>query len=247
MTFRNAYEDPRRAAAYDQLEFGGTYHLAFRDLPDLLRAHVVGRRAVDFGCGTGRSTRFLRELGFTTVGLDISREMVAHARQRDPGGDYRVIADGDFAALPGGAFDLVQSAFTFDNIPTQELKVRLLRGLRGLLGPGGRLVNIVSTPDIYRHEWVTFTTRDFPENLAARSGDVVRVVTVDHPDRRPVEDIIWSDADYRAVYRKAGLEPILVTRPLARGDEGIDWVSEMEIAPWAIYLLQPAPPSIAAV
>jgi hypothetical protein len=27
MEFRNTYEDPRRAAAYSELEFGGTYHL----------------------------------------------------------------------------------------------------------------------------------------------------------------------------------------------------------------------------
>lgn len=244
MTLPNAYEDPRRAAAYDQLEYGGTYHLAFRDLPELLGRHVTGRRAVDFGCGTGRSARFLRRLGFTTVGLDVAEAMVAHARRRDPSGDYRTIADGDFAALPQGAFDLVQSAFTFDNVPTAERKLRLFRGLRALLRPGGLLVNIVSTPEIYRHEWVTFTTRDFPENRAARSGDVVRTVTLDHPDRRPVEDVLCTDADYRALYREAGLTPVLVTRPLARGDEGVEWVSETRVAPWTIYLLAAHPESV---
>jgi SAM-dependent methyltransferase len=76
LDFRNTYEDGRRAAAYDELGYGGTYHLAFRDLPDLLGEHVMGNRAVDFGCGTGRSTRFLQTLGFQTVGLDISAEMV---------------------------------------------------------------------------------------------------------------------------------------------------------------------------
>ena len=29
MEFRNTYEDPRRAAAYDELEHGGTYELVF--------------------------------------------------------------------------------------------------------------------------------------------------------------------------------------------------------------------------
>ena len=45
MEFVNTYQDTRRAAAYDELTFGGTYHLVFRDLPEILREHVTGRRA----------------------------------------------------------------------------------------------------------------------------------------------------------------------------------------------------------
>lgn len=244
MEFQNAYADARRAAAYDQLAFPGTYHLAFRDLPALLREQVAGRRAVDFGCGTGRSTRFLQGLGFATIGLDIAREMVALACGHDVDGDYRVIADGDFSGLSAGAFDLVLSAFTFDNIPDMARKVRLLKGLRALLAPGGRLVNIVSTPDIYTHEWASFTTHDFPENRLARSGDVVRIITTDHPDARPVEDIVWSDAAYRTAYSQAGLATVRIERPLARGDESIPWVSETTVAPWAIYVLKPGGPEV---
>ena len=47
----------------------------------MLEQHVEGRRAVDFGCGTGRSTRFLQKLGYATRGLDVSSEMVAIARE----------------------------------------------------------------------------------------------------------------------------------------------------------------------
>ena len=237
MEFENTYEDARRAAAYDELEFGGTYHLAFRDLPRTLAEHIDGSRALDFGCGTGRSTRFLQELGFATVGLDISEEMVTVARKRDPTGDYRVIADGDFGELPAGGFNLVLSAFTFDNIPTHGRKLRLLEGLKRLLAPKGRIVNIVSTPEIYTHEWATFTTKDFPENRSARCGDVVRIVTTDYSDGRPVEDIVWPHSDYLTVYRDAELHPLLYELPLATGEESVRWGSETSIAPWAIYVL----------
>ena len=237
MEFRNTYEDSRRAAAYNELELGGTYDLVFRNLPGLLERQVKGTRALDFGCGTGRSARFLQKLGFDITGLDISDEMIAIARRRDPEGTYRVIDDGDFRALPAGGFDLVQSAFTFDNIPGFDRKARLFRGLGNLLATGGILVNIVSTPEIYTHEWVTFSTRDFPENRKARCGDVVSIVTTDYSDARPVEDILWPHEDYLRVYREAGLEVVGVERPLATGDEGIDWQSETSVAPWAIYLL----------
>jgi len=238
MEFRNTYEEPRRASAYDELGLGGTYDLAFRNLPSLLEQHVRGGRALDFGCGTGRSTRFLKKLGFAVRGLDISHEMVAIARRRDPEGDYMVIDDGDFEALPRGAFDLVLSAFTFDNIPGFERKVRILRGLAGMLAEDGILANIVSTPEIYTHEWATFTTKDYPENRSARCGDVVRILTTEYSDARPVDDIIWPHEDYLRVYREAGLAIERVERPLARGDEGTAWKSETSVAPWAIYLLR---------
>ncbi len=238
MDFKNTYEDARRAAAYDELELGGTYDLYFRNLPALLRRHGAGNRALDFGCGTGRSARFLQRLGFTVTGLDISAEMVAIARRRDAEGDYRVIEDGDFEVLPAGGFDLVQSAFTFDNIPGLERKVRLFRGLGALLADDGILVNTVSTPEIYTHEWVTFSTRDYPENREASCGDVVRIVTTDYSDARPVEDILWPHEDYLRVYREADLELMRVERPLASGEEGIAWKSETSVAPWAIYVLR---------
>ncbi len=238
MEFRNTYEESRRAAAYDELGLGGTYDLVFRNLPGLLQQHVKGRRAVDFGCGTGRSTRFLQRLGFFVTGLDISSEMVAIARQRDPDGDYRIIDCGCFEPLPERGYDLVQSAFTFDNIPGFDRKVRLVGELGNLLADHGILVNIVSTPEIYTHEWVTFSTHDYPENRTAKCGDVVRIATTAYSDARPVEDILWLHEDYLRVYREAGLECVRVERPIAARDDGIAWKSETHVAPWAIYLLR---------
>lgn len=235
--FSNVYDDRARADAYATLEFPGTYFLAYRDLPDIIAEHVVGRRALDLGCGAGRSTRFLRKLGFDVVGVDIAEPMLARARQIDPQGDYRLVPDGDLSSLPGESFDLVLSAFTFDNVPTLEKKVSLLRGLKRLLGPDGRLVNLVSAPEIYLNEWASFSTRDFPENRAARCGDKVQIVMLDVDDRRPVQDILWTDEGYREAYAAAGLEPLQALRPLGKPDEGHAWVSETSVAPWVIYVL----------
>ena len=87
----NFYEDREYAEAYSRLEFPGTYYLAFRDLPSLFEKHIKGTRALDFGCGAGRSTRFLKQIGFDAIGVDISEGMLEQARQKDPGGDYRLI------------------------------------------------------------------------------------------------------------------------------------------------------------
>jgi SAM-dependent methyltransferase len=235
--FTNIYDDRTRADAYAQLEFPGTYYLAFRDLPAIIAEHGRGRNALDFGCGAGRSTRFLRKLGFEVAGVDIAAPMLARARERDPQGEYRLVPDGDLAGLPADAYDLVLSAFTFDNVATMEKKVALFRGLKRLLKADGRIVNLVSSPEIYVHEWASFSTKDFPENRAARSGDRVRIVMLDVGDSRPVEDILWTDEAYQEVYRRSGLVPIKTYRPLATRAEPYSWVSEISIAPWVIYVL----------
>jgi SAM-dependent methyltransferase len=237
MDFINCYQDVSRASAYATLEFVNTYYLAYRDVPAILAEHVKGTRALDFGCGTGRSTRFLGKLGFEVIGVDISEDMLRIARSTDSSGDYRLVAGDNFAGLDAGAFDLVLSAFTFDNIPG-EMKAKIFRDLGKLLAPNGAIVSLVSSPEIYTHEWASFTTKDFPENASARSGDVVRIIVTDHQDRRPVEDVLCTDESYREVYREAGLQAIQTIKPLARRDESYSWVNETTIAPWVIYVLR---------
>lgn len=239
MEFANTYGDPAYADAYARLEFTGTYHLAYRDLPELFQKYAAGRRALDFGCGTGRSTRFLTALGFTTTGVDISEGMLERARAADAAGDYRLVPDGSLAGLADAEFGAALAAFTFDNIPTRETKVALLRELRRVLAPGGCLVMVVSTADIYTHEWVSFTTKDFPANRTARPGDLVRTRIRGIGDERPVDDVLWPEPLYREVFAEAGLSLVETRHPLATGRETERWVSETEVAPWAVHVLRP--------
>ncbi len=125
--------------------------------------------------------------------------MIAKARELDPAGDYRLIRDGDFGGIAPGRADIVLSAFTFDNIAAAE-KDRLFRGLSSLLCPEGVLVSIVSSPEIYLHEWASFSTKEFPENRFASSGDLVKIITTDHADARAVEDILCTDDAYRDLF-----------------------------------------------
>ncbi|MEW5924398.1 MAG: class I SAM-dependent methyltransferase [Candidatus Zixiibacteriota bacterium] len=238
MEFDNVYEDAHRAEAYAKLEFPGTYYLAYRDLPDIITEYVTGNKALDFGCGTGRSTRYLKSLRFNAIGIDISEAMLKKARASDPGGDYRLVRDGDLGHLTSDHFDLALSAFTFDNIPTAEKKLINIGQIKRLLRPGGIMINLVSSPEIYIHEWASFTTKDFPKNKHARTGDKVKIIMKDVDDKRPVEDVIWMDEAYLELYMKSGLTLLRTHQPLARKDEPYQWVNELNIAPWTIYVLE---------
>ncbi len=234
--FGNVYEDEERACAYATLQFPGTYYLAFRDLPGLIRRFNHGSRALDFGCGTGRSTRFLRNLGLEVMGADISQAMLDQARALDPSGEYHFIRDNIADEFSPGSFDVVLAAFTFDNVPNAT-KADVLCSLRILLAPDGCLLLVVSSPEIYVNEWASFSTRDFSENRHARDGDRVRIIMLDVPDRRPVEDVFCTDAKYRRLFERAALRVLEVHSPLATGREATQWVSETTTAAWTIYVL----------
>jgi ubiquinone/menaquinone biosynthesis C-methylase UbiE len=237
VSFSNVYDDTNRAAAYATLEFPGTYYLAYRDLPAIIARHVTGRVALDFGCGAGRSTRFLKKLGFDAIGVDISSSMIWQATKVDPSGTYQCVEDGDFSAFEPASFDLVLSAFAFDNIPDVGKRCELLRGLRRLLKHEGRLILLGSTPDIYMHEWASFTTKAFPENRLAKSGDTVRIVMKDVADGRPVVDLVWFHEDYVNLFAAAELDLVAHYTPLGRQDEPYEWLTETSLAPWVIYVV----------
>lgn len=238
MNFKNVYEDTIRAESYARLEFPGTYYLAYRDIPRLIEKYVSGKKALDFGCGTGRSTRYLKNLGFNTTGADISSDMLKIAKISDPKGEYILLPDGCLSYMNNRDLDLITALFTFDNIPGVEYRTMLLNQLGSLLNSNGVIIMVNSTPEIYLNEWLSFSTKEFPENKQAKGGDKVKIIMLDVEDKRPVEDIVWFDNDYRDLFFNSGLNLIESCKPLGKPEEPYRWINEMKIAPWIIYVLK---------
>ena len=163
MAFRNVYEDAARADAYSAWSSRAPTSWPTATCRPSASGTSTGRRAVDFGCGAGRSTRFLRGSASRSWVSTSRRTWSAGLARSTRAGDYRRVEPARLSGLTEGPLDLVLSAFTFDNIPQGE-KAAPLRGLADLLAPGGRLVNLVSRPEIYTHEWASFSTQDFPQN-----------------------------------------------------------------------------------
>lgn len=123
-----------------ELRFPDPRHTAARWAESVLSAHGAGPAVLDLGCGTGRDAGWLhRSAGRTVTGLDSSPAMIAHARARHPGPDYRV---GDMRAFDlGRRFDAalcLDSALLYCH--TNEDLDAFLDCLRRHLEPGGLLV-----------------------------------------------------------------------------------------------------------
>lgn len=118
--------------------------------PALLKAvgPLRGKRVLDLGCGQGRFTRLLARRGGKVCGIDWSERMINAARQHEAeaplGIEYRVL---DARRIPSiwkaGSFDVVVACMSLMDMP--DLR-RVLRGVRTILRPGGRLVLSISHP-----------------------------------------------------------------------------------------------------
>jgi ubiquinone/menaquinone biosynthesis C-methylase UbiE len=115
-----------------------------------------GRRplGLDIGCGNGRHAGPLAEQVETVVGVDVSRGLLAEARERlssssrtEPSG-RRVLVQGDAAALPvaAGVVDIAVYVATIHHLPDRETRVESLSELARVLRPTGQaLVSAWST------------------------------------------------------------------------------------------------------
>jgi SAM-dependent methyltransferase len=93
-----------------------------------------GRLTVDVGCGEGRLSRHLKQLGHTVLAVDRSPTMVRYAREADPELDVRE-TDATELPLEDGEADLVVSFMSLMN--TDDLDVAVREAAR-VLGPDGR-------------------------------------------------------------------------------------------------------------
>jgi SAM-dependent methyltransferase len=92
--------------------------------------------ALDAACGTGRFAEFLAQRGHQVIGTDSSPDMLAHARRRVPGGDFRV-GELDRLPLPDDCADVIVCALALVHVPRlQPVLAEFARVLR----PGGDLV-----------------------------------------------------------------------------------------------------------
>ena len=92
--------------------------------------------ALDAACGTGRHAAYLAASGHSVIGVDCSAQMLAKARAKVPGADFRL---GDLRALPvaDDAVDLVVISLALTHVP--EL-APVMEEFARVLRPGGHLV-----------------------------------------------------------------------------------------------------------
>jgi len=121
-------------------------YVAHESVYGFFSRHVLGKRVLDAGCGTGYGASMMLEAGAeSVVGVDIDPKTVSFARRSfaKPGLEFRV---SDMEALPPSqdSFDLIVASNSLEHLTSPE---SFIAGIEQVFAPGGSA--ILAVPPIY--------------------------------------------------------------------------------------------------
>ncbi|MFI6586770.1 class I SAM-dependent methyltransferase [Embleya sp. NPDC050493] len=135
---------------------------------ELVRTADAGTQSVaDIGCGTGRITAHLRDLGLDVFGIDLSPGMIAAARGEHPDLRFEVGSMTDLDLADDSLGGLV-AWYSIIHVPVEQLP-GVFAEFHRVLAPGGRLL-------------LAFQVGDEPLRLTEAFG---RSVSLDFHRRQP--------------------------------------------------------------
>lgn len=122
--------------------------------PDVVDLFEAGRlptgRALDVGCGTGATVRYLAERGYEAVGVDVAAVAIeratALARGTEGSAEFRQL---DFFEEdpPGGPFDLVFDRGCFHVFDDARDQARFAERVARCLAPGGLWLSLLGSTE----------------------------------------------------------------------------------------------------
>ena len=128
------YYDRAYAAKYDRHRTGRYFSYLNQCEVDLVCKYGRGKRLLEVGCGTGLILSEASRLAASAVGIDLSRDMLVHARRRGLPVQQASATQIPFA---DGAFDLV---YSFKVLPHVEPIRDAVAEIDRVLAPGGILI-----------------------------------------------------------------------------------------------------------
>ena len=92
-------------------------------------------RVIDIGCGGGRDALLFTEAGYSYVGVDLSEEMLAGAKELVPDADFRKM-DMYNLSFPADSFDGFWAAASLLHIPKRNV-AKVLEQIKNVVRSGG--------------------------------------------------------------------------------------------------------------
>lgn len=239
------YDENQNAENYALLPVepvGTTGYLSTRDLLDLVKKHlgVQFNRAstLDYGCGVGRSTRYLKHhLSLQQVwGVDINAKMMQLAKQHDPAGNYQCIESAK-TPFQDNTFEFVYSSFVIVEIATKAEIAKVFAEIYRVLSMGGTFILVTAAEQFFnpQNHWITYNQR-YPENENLKSGSQTKfdIIGTD----LVLRDYYWTQTDITELAEAAGFKIAEIHHPLGQEEDNVAWLSESTVAPFAIYVLK---------
>ena len=113
-------------------------HLEKKSILKILPQNTQGMKLLEVGCGTGHWSRFFSDCGFEVTGVDISKNMIQTAQNKNIANASFQIADGHCLPFGDNSFDVTAAITTLEFAGNAELIVQEMA--RCTCKPSGRLL-----------------------------------------------------------------------------------------------------------
>ncbi len=188
------------------------YKVAYKTARDLLG--VLAGSVLDYGCGTGHSSRLLKSWGATkVVGVEQDQSMLDVAKaQANEGIEYILISNNDLSGIEE-TFTTALSSFVLLEIQTKEELKKLTQAVYEKLIPGAPYVIIALNPNAvpYNSRLITIVGA---EDFKGESGQQIEVTLNTQPPLH-FRDYFWTEQDDQDVLESAGFKIIEMRKPIS--------------------------------
>ncbi len=211
--------------------------VAYAGVKEMVEKYCVGaNNAIDYGCGAGRSTRFLKQAGLNqVVGVDINQEMLNQAAQREiPGTSYYHIESG---VLPfkDGTFDLAFSGLAILEISSADEIHKVLTELKRVVTNQGTVIILTCTKEGHltgSDSFEPILTAEQQANI--KDGDAVPTRVKE--TGQMFTDYYWSDEFLKTALQEAGLMVVEVKLPTTIPGQSNEDLQSNDQPPYVIYV-----------
>lgn len=208
---------------------------------------LAGRSVLDLACGDGMGTRLIKRWGADrVVGVDISAQMIALARQREDaepmGIEYRVADAATLGTI--GSFDRVCAAYLLHYAESRPQLLQMVQTVYDNLEPGQPFVASIANPlqppqPVVEQRKYGFSYRLLDETL--HEGTRLRGTLYLGANTVEFDFYWWPWEAYEAAFRTAGfractIEPFLIP-PDSDEKRGEGFWDEYAAAPSAMHII----------
>ena len=194
---------------------------------------VTNKQILDYGCGSGIFSRYLRDNGSRVTGVDVSETMIKVARLNDPENiSYHGISSGEVGFLPDRSFDHVVSNFVLCTIPSIHEIRKIIKEIHRVLKKNGLFIIMNSNWERSNGKEFISYKLEYCKNLLP--GQRINAMLKTDP---PIifEDYFWPRKDYIQSLLDFGFSIQAIEEPIAENNQA-PWVDEVTHPPFIIIV-----------